>query len=159
MRTSTMEWYFLFPMLAVMTVGCEDRQPIIDALTNEKNELQDMVSVVDEKVEKLVVIEAIGNWFGRQEQKPYVERVREWVNNTPASMENLYSIYEQMGQAEALQGKMAELNSQDRDNASWLAGQQNNPQTSVKLKEVKTYEDALHNAMAKVRAGQSQPLR
>ncbi len=59
-----------------------------------------------EKVERLVVIEAVGNLFGRHENKPVEERIRDWVNNTrelagrqPRRYPNLEEAYARMQEA------------------------------------------------------------
>ncbi len=52
-----------------------------------------------EKVERLVVIEAVGSWYARHEEKPLPERVREWVENTRALAGRLPRRYESLEDA------------------------------------------------------------
>ena len=58
------------------------------------------------KVERLVVIEAIGRWFGRFQDTPFREQVREWVSSTrklagrqPRRYASLEETYARMQQA------------------------------------------------------------
>lgn len=59
-----------------------------------------------EKVERLVVIEAIGRWLGRSQSKPIEERIRDWISNTrklagrhPRRYASLEEAYARMQQA------------------------------------------------------------
>lgn len=59
-----------------------------------------------EKVERLVVIEAIGRWLGRSQSKPIEEQIRDWISNTrklagrhPRRYASLEEAYTRMQQA------------------------------------------------------------